>query len=80
MTTDLEYSKLGLFTAFYANTPQGVEAWNELAKVTDGTGKVLTVQLKQCLAAMRRAGLTVRKAKKSKLSLDEILASLDGGA
>ena len=55
-TTDLSYSEGGLFATFYANTEDGVIAWNELAQVTDGTGKVLMLQLKTTIKALKDAG------------------------
>lgn len=80
-TTDLSYIDQGLFTAFVPNTKEGEQAWNELASVTDNTGKVLTVQAKQFIHQLRKAGYTVSKAKPVKLSakdLDNMLDELDG--
>jgi hypothetical protein len=76
-TPDITYKDHGLFTAFYAETKEGENAWRELASVTDGTGKVLTVQAKQFIASLRSAGYVVQKAKESKQSLDDIFAELD---
>lgn len=76
-TPDITYKDYGLFTAFYAETKEGEKAWRELASVTDGTGKVLTIQAKQFIASLRKSGYTVTKAKKAEQSLDEIFAELD---
>ena len=76
-TPDITYKDCGLFTAFYAETKEGEEAWRELASVTDGTGKVLTVQAKQFIASLRKAGYTIAKAKKAEQSLDDIFAELE---
>ena len=76
-TPDITYKDHGLFTAFYAETKEGESAWRELASVTDGTGKVLTIQAKQVIASLRSAGYVVQKAKESKQSLDEIFAELN---
>lgn len=75
-TPDITYKDHGLFTAFYAETKEGENAWRELASVTDGTGKVLTVQAKQFIVSLRSAGYIVQKAKESKRSLDDIFAEL----
>lgn len=77
-TPDITYKDLGLFTAFYPETKEGENAWRELASVTDGTGKVLSVQAKQFIASLRNAGYTVSKAKKAEQSLDDIFAELEG--
>ena len=76
-TPDITYKDHGLFTAFYAETKEGENAWRELASVTDGTGKILTIQAKQFIASLRKAGYTVTKAKKAEASLDEIFSELD---
>lgn len=62
--TDIEYIDMGLFTVFVPVTKEGEIAWNELAEVTDGTGKVLTIQAQETVNALRFAGYTVRKGKK----------------
>ena len=72
-TPDLTYKDHGLFTAFYAETKEGEDAWRELASVTDGTGKVLTIQAKQFIASLRKAGYSVSKAKKAETIIDDIL-------
>lgn len=77
-TPDITYKDCGLFTAFYPETKEGEEAWRELASVTDGTGKVLTIQAKQFIANLRKAGYTVTKAKKAEQNLDDIFAELEG--
>ena len=74
---DITYKDHGLFTAFYAETKEGEQAWCELASVTDGTGKVLTIQAKQFISSLRQAGYIVQKAKPTKESLDDIFAQLD---
>ena len=76
-TPDLTYKDLGLFTGFYPETKEGEQAWKELASVTDGTGKVLSVQAKEFIASLRKAGYTVSKAKKAEQSIDDILAELE---
>ena len=77
-TPDITYKDCGLFTAFYAETKEGESAQRELASVTDGTGKVLTIQAKQFIASLRKAGYTVAKAKKAEQNLDDIFAELEG--
>jgi hypothetical protein len=79
---DLHYINQGLFTAFVPVSKEGEQAWNELSSVTEGTGKVLTVQAKEFIYQLRKAGYTVTKAPKVKpLSadqLDSMLKELDG--
>jgi len=74
---DITYKDHGLFTAFYAETKEGEQAWAQLASVTDGTGKVLTIQAKQFISSLRQAGYIVQKAKPTKESLDDIFAQLE---
>lgn len=75
---DLTYQDQGLFTQFYPETDQGIAAWNQLAEVTDGTGKVLTIQAKQIIAQLRKAGYSVYKAKKAnKTDEDKLLSELN---
>lgn len=70
---DFSYTDQGLFTAFIPNTKAAETAWRELATVTDGTGKVPTVQAKQFIHQLKVAGYTVGKAPKAKpLTLDQI--------
>lgn len=72
-SADLHYINQGLFTAFVPVSKEGEQAWNELSSVTEGTGKVLTVQAKEFIYQLRKAGYTVTKAPKVKpLSADEL--------
>jgi len=48
-----------------------------LASVTENTGKVLTVQAKQFIFQLRKAGYTVSKAKPVKLTLEDLDTMLD---
>ena len=77
-TPDITYKDLGLFTVFIPETKEGESAWRELASVTDGTGKVLSVQAKQFVASLRKAGYTVTRAKKAEQNLGDIFAELEG--
>lgn len=60
---DLTYLKQGFFTVFFPQSKAGEVAWTELASVTQGTGKIPTIQLPQFLASLRKAGYTVHKVK-----------------
>lgn len=76
--SDLHYLDQGLFTAFVPVTKEGEQAWREMAAVTEGTGKVPTVQAKQYIAQLRKAGYTVTKAPKVKtLTANELVALFD---
>ena len=61
--SDLTYLKQGFFTVFFPQSKAGEVAWNELAAVTQGTGKIPTIQLPQFLANLRKAGYAVHKVK-----------------
>lgn len=82
MNIDLTYLKQGLFTAFVPQSKAGEDAWREIAKHTDGTGKVFTAQLPSFLREIRKAGYAVKQQKKrSRVELEkdmaEIMASLE---
>jgi hypothetical protein len=82
MKTDLLYMKQGLFTAFIPESKAGEDAWRELAKQTDGTGKVFTHHLKAVISQLRKAGYTVRQAEKKsaaqvKSEMAEIIKELE---
>jgi hypothetical protein len=61
--SDLTYLNQGFFTVFFPQSKAGEVAWNELAIVTQGTGKIPTIQLPQFLANLREAGYSVHKVK-----------------
>jgi len=82
MKTDMTYSKQGLFTAFFPQSESGEDAWRELAKQTEGTGKVLTVHLPAVLAQLRKSGHTVEQAKRKRpevmlLEMAGLMAALE---
>jgi len=82
MKPDLTYLNQGLFTAFIPQSKAGEDAWRELAKQTEGTGKVLTVHLPAILAQLRKAGYTVKQAKRKRpevilLEMAGIMAALE---
>jgi hypothetical protein len=82
MNIDLVYLKQGLFTAFVPQSKAGIDAWLEIAKHTDGTGKVFTAQLPSFLREIRKAGYSVMQRKKrsnAELEKDmkEIMTSLE---
>lgn len=72
MKADLSYRVGDLFTSFYPDTPQGVVAWRELADFTDGTGKVLSIELPQLIHSLKSAGYTVAEMPEQKLTKEEI--------
>lgn len=77
---DFTYSATngGMFIAILPANDRAVAAWNQLASMTDGTGKVLAHQFGEVRAALKRAGYTIAKAPKVKAGdLDAILAELD---
>jgi hypothetical protein len=71
---DLSYRKCdSFFTQFYANTAAGVIAWRQIAKHTDGTGRVLNSHVKSTLQQLRNAGYSVSCERKLKINDDELL-------
>ena len=81
MTPDLEYYRLkaDMFTLFVPNTEAGVKVWRELAKHTDGTGKVETFHEKIIINKLRAAGYTVKLGKEpTKEDLDSLNKFLTG--
>ncbi len=78
MWTDLTYRRDEMFTRFYANTEAGADAWNQMAKEMDGVAAVLNFEARRVIAQLRRAGYTVGKEPKSKQTIEEILAELEG--
>jgi hypothetical protein len=75
---DFSYSEQGMFTLFLPNTPEAVDAWNQLAEVTDGTGKVFNHHAKSIIAQLKKAGYSVGKAKPVTMSIDDIFNELEG--
>jgi len=74
---DLEYKKIGLFTMFLPVSEEGLECYNnEIHPMTDGTGKVLTIQLDKVLHALKKAGYKVREMAEVKFDMDEIYDAL----
>ena len=77
MSADLTYFNAGMFSGFVANTPDGEDAWRELAKQSQGSGKFLTQQMAGIIRQLRAAGYSVDKAKPIKAGeIDELLAAL----
>jgi len=76
---DFTYTCTGMFTAFYPENDGAVEAWKQLAEVTNDTGKVMNCQKDEVITALRNAGYTVSKAKTKSMTeaLDDLL-ELDG--
>jgi len=70
MTHDLEYINTGMFTRFVPNTPAGEDAW----RVMDGC--VLSIHLDNVLRQLRKAGLSVGKARPAQVNDDELLKEL----
>jgi hypothetical protein len=75
--SDLSYRVVdSMFTAFYANTPSGEEAWKVIAAQNEGTGKVLSVHVESTIQQLRDAGYTVDAASATDVSDDELMAAL----
>lgn len=75
---DLTYMRVGLFVCFFAESDAGAQAWEELARHSDGTAKFWPRQLPGILAQLRFAGLRVAKAEKPRELTDSEYAELLG--
>lgn len=73
---DLTYLKTGLFTTFFAESKGGEIAYKEMIE-QNKSPKILTRDLKNVLHQLKTAGYTVRRAKKSNLSIEDIFKELD---
>ena len=69
--TDLTYTQDGMFTRFFPVTDAGVDAWRVMAE-KDGVAAVLSFEAARVIAQLRKAGYSVAKAKKEKISVAEI--------
>lgn len=81
MKADLNYYYAGGFLRFVPNTPEGQDAWREMAKVSDGTAAFPPQMKASIFRQLREAGLTVRKSSPIKKTLTaneaaELLAKL----
>jgi hypothetical protein len=72
---DLEYTTTGLVTRFIPNTTAGENAWR-IMNADNGNDVVFAVHTKNVISQLRKAGYSVSKAKKSTMSIDDILAEL----
>ena len=72
---DLEYITSGLFTTFLPSSKAGEVAYNEMLSHPDTpNAKIYTIHLKNMLYQLKKAGYTVKKAKKiSKKESEKIL-------
>jgi len=76
MQIDLTYLTTGFFTTFFPESKQGEIAYYEMIE-QNKSSKILTRDLKIVLYQLKKAGYVVRKVKKSKLTIDDILKELD---
>lgn len=70
---DFSYYDQGFFTLFMPNTKEAEVAYAEMLSVLGGVSKVPTIQAKQTIAQLKKAGYTVGKGKKLATSIDDIL-------
>lgn len=73
--TDIEYTFNGHFYRLYPNTPAGERAYCELP-IECADGVIPAHWWASFKYAMKEAGLTLRKMRKSKMTTDEILDEL----
>ena len=59
--SDFSYRINGMFAFILPESPAGEKAMGQVMEMTDGTGKVFSVQLNALKAAMHRAGYTISK-------------------
>lgn len=58
---DMQYFISGMFAVFVPVSKQGEDAWREIAKQTEGTGKVLACFASQTVQQLEDAGYKVDK-------------------
>lgn len=75
MNPDLTYLTTGFFTTFYPESKQGETVYKEMIEQSRSP-KILTRDLKTVLYQIRKAGYTVKKAKKPTQTIEEILNEL----
>tara|TARA_R100000781_G_scaffold113591_1_gene82401 strand:+ start:9037 stop:9273 length:237 start_codon:yes stop_codon:yes gene_type:complete len=76
MAIDLTYLTTGFFTTFFPESKEGEAAYKEMIEQNESP-KILTRDLKNVLHQLRKAGYSVKKAKKPTQSIDDILSELD---
>lgn len=74
--TDLQFTQDDLYTMVMPVSEQGQEAWEEICKQTQGTGKILNQHWAGVKLQLKQAGYKVRKAPKVKTSDADLLAEL----
>ncbi len=62
---------------FLPNTPQGEQAWREIATQNNGHMNFFNFEKQNVINQLKRAGYTVAKAKPSKITVDEIFKLMD---
>ena len=73
MITDLTYNTTGIFTTFYPESKQGEVIYNQMIE-QNGSPKIYTIHLKNVLCQIKKAGYSVKKAKKiSKKEANKIM-------
>lgn len=75
MKTDLTYLTTGFFTVFLPESKEGETAYKEMIE-QNSSPKILTMDLKNVLYQLKKAGYVVKKAKKPTQTLEEILKEL----
>lgn len=61
MKSDLTYYYAGGFLRFVPNTPEGQDAWREMAKASEGTAAFPPRMKASIFRQLKEAGLTVKK-------------------
>jgi hypothetical protein len=77
MVKDFEYAQHdSFFVTLYSNTPQADTELSRFMIANDGSNKIPVFQFPQFKKQIKDAGYTIRKAKKSKQAINDILAEL----
>lgn len=76
--SDLEFTCDGLFYSIMPNTPAGDDVMRQLLEQNEGSNKIFVLHFPYFKAALKAAGVTIRKARSRKASMsdDELLAAL----
>ena len=77
MKTDLNYITDGFTITLMPNTKEGEYIWNQIASKFEGAAKFPVHMKASIFGQIKKAGYSIRKAAKSKLTMEEILNQLE---
>lgn len=76
MAADFEYLDQGIFTAIFANNAKSEKELSRFMDGNHGSNKIFTAQFSEFKSDLRRAGYSIRKAKRPTMNDSELLEGL----